>query len=554
MPGKPGELPKKNEDGKWVWSDGSEMTPAEGQAIMGAAEGGTPAGGAADTSVTGTTFLPGSSDVRLNSSSPGAQLDTGLMDQDRARLGGLLEQLQQQAATGDGAWQQTFKDATAKSGAAAQAIGQSTPGTSYQSQLRGIGDAQGAVAQKAVGQENILRNQAKQDATSQLSDIYANQGAMDVDQAKASAGVRQDVRTVNDTQDKANDKNNGDFVSALGQTFTNFIGLSDGGPVPGQPQVFGDDEQNDTVPAMLSPGEVVLPRTISHDPAAAADFVRSLNAQKGGVQHFAEGGQAEPWRPGDLDPTSQVKDENGVTRDKGPESPLPWVTTSSQAPSIENGGVLESGNFMESRAGNLANDQAFLAQTQGQGPSIAGQQNQDANDAALAAAMQNQAAGRGQRQPVGASIMQGAQQSQAAAGQAGATMGREASGAQGDLAKSILRQRQIDSTMAQNQQVAAFRNTMANAGISLEQMAQMKGIISAGGQAVTGLASVGENMPDDNDSGFESDLQADESGERGGLTDLSEDDPEFKAHGGVVGEDIERRKARDFIASLRGGR
>lgn len=37
----------------------------------------------------------------------------------------------------------------------------------------------------------------------------------------------------------------------------------DGGQVPGQAQVPGDHPANDTVPAMLSPGEVVVPRTVA---------------------------------------------------------------------------------------------------------------------------------------------------------------------------------------------------------------------------------------------------------------------------------------------------
>ena len=53
-----------------------------------------------------------------------------------------------------------------------------------------------------------------------------------------------------------------------------------GGGVPGHAQVPGDDEQNDTVDAKLSPGEVVLPRSISHDPEAAHAFVKHLMGGK----------------------------------------------------------------------------------------------------------------------------------------------------------------------------------------------------------------------------------------------------------------------------------
>ena len=63
--------------------------------------------------------------------------------------------------------------------------------------------------------------------------------------------------------------------------------------MPGQAQVAGDSLKNDTVPAMLSPGEVVLPRTISHDPEAAAEFVRHINARK--PQSMAKGGEVKGY-------------------------------------------------------------------------------------------------------------------------------------------------------------------------------------------------------------------------------------------------------------------
>lgn len=58
----------------------------------------------------------------------------------------------------------------------------------------------------------------------------------------------------------------------------------DGGHVPGKAKVQGDNGQNDTVPAMLSPGEIVIPRSIAQHPDApnlAADFVAQIRAKKG---------------------------------------------------------------------------------------------------------------------------------------------------------------------------------------------------------------------------------------------------------------------------------
>jgi hypothetical protein len=63
------------------------------------------------------------------------------------------------------------------------------------------------------------------------------------------------------------------------------IDFRGGGHVPGRPPVPGpvDTETNDVVPAKLSPGEIVLPRSITKRPDApqkARDFVAHLAARR----------------------------------------------------------------------------------------------------------------------------------------------------------------------------------------------------------------------------------------------------------------------------------
>ncbi len=56
-----------------------------------------------------------------------------------------------------------------------------------------------------------------------------------------------------------------------------------GGPIPGKAQVQGDSEKNDTQPAMLSPGEVVLPRSVTQGgnvEKKAIEFLRHLKGNK----------------------------------------------------------------------------------------------------------------------------------------------------------------------------------------------------------------------------------------------------------------------------------
>ena len=60
--------------------------------------------------------------------------------------------------------------------------------------------------------------------------------------------------------------------------------FKDGGGVPGKAQIQGDSPKNDTVPALLSPGEEVLPRSVTQAPDApekAKEFVQHLMKIKG---------------------------------------------------------------------------------------------------------------------------------------------------------------------------------------------------------------------------------------------------------------------------------
>lgn len=57
---------------------------------------------------------------------------------------------------------------------------------------------------------------------------------------------------------------------------------ADGGPIPGKANKEGNSYANDTVPAMLSPGEIVLPRSITQGDDAAAkakEFVEAIQKE-----------------------------------------------------------------------------------------------------------------------------------------------------------------------------------------------------------------------------------------------------------------------------------
>ncbi len=90
------------------------------------------------------------------------------------------------------------------------------------------------------------------------------------------------------------------------------------GNVPGKAEVRGDSEENDKVPAMLSPGEIVIPRSIAQAPDAPAkahDFVAHLVQRSGSgygrvlkARGYAEGGSAEK-EPTTAAPPVQPKGE-----------------------------------------------------------------------------------------------------------------------------------------------------------------------------------------------------------------------------------------------------
>lgn len=53
-----------------------------------------------------------------------------------------------------------------------------------------------------------------------------------------------------------------------------------GGIVPGSAMYPGDNPKNDTVHAMLSPGEIVIPRSLAEDPDRAKKFIEALKKEK----------------------------------------------------------------------------------------------------------------------------------------------------------------------------------------------------------------------------------------------------------------------------------
>lgn len=183
-----------------------------------------------------------------------------------------------------------------------------------------------SIQQQAAGQGAAMQAQQQLGALGQLGGIAGQQVAQQqggINAYNAAAqGQQQNVLGALGQQNNANVQNTGNFNQAQNQAYQSDLNLAGGiigglgsaiigaahggqipatpaaapemshvmtflmgGKVPGQASVPGDSEKNDTVPAMLSPGEVVLPRSViqSKNPSqAAAKFVAAVLSKKGG--------------------------------------------------------------------------------------------------------------------------------------------------------------------------------------------------------------------------------------------------------------------------------
>jgi hypothetical protein len=127
-----------------------------------------------------------------------------------------------------------------------------------------------------VGQENA------QMAYNKATDDYNRAQLRKQQRAKQRAGVGSAIGTVAGGVAGAYFSGGNPYMTAAGakaggaagEGFSNF---AHGGRVPGDSPFPGDDEMNDIFSAQLSPGEVVIPRTIASDPSASAQYVDAVN-------------------------------------------------------------------------------------------------------------------------------------------------------------------------------------------------------------------------------------------------------------------------------------
>lgn len=191
------------------------------------------------------------------------------LDEARKQQGGLAQMLQQQyAGTGPnaavGLLQRGSEEAIKRSAGALASQRGINPALAQR-----LASQQAAQqTQEAAQQAGILQAQQQQQALGGLKDVYGQMGQ----QALGQYGYAQQALSA---QQQANQATTGSLVGGLLQG-AGAIGakmFAEGGHVPGKAEVPGDSYANDKVPAMLSPGEIVVPRSKAKDPEKAKEFI-----------------------------------------------------------------------------------------------------------------------------------------------------------------------------------------------------------------------------------------------------------------------------------------
>lgn len=146
----------------------------------------------------------------------------------------------------------------------------------------------GQANQQSAGQGAVMGAQQQLAAQQQLGNVYANMGQQNLQNQgllnNALLGGAMGSQQINAGVASGNAQRNAGMIGGLlsggGALGAAALAASSGAYVGGQARVAGDSPQNDTVHAMLSPGEIVIPRSKADDPEAAKEFVEHLLSMK----------------------------------------------------------------------------------------------------------------------------------------------------------------------------------------------------------------------------------------------------------------------------------
>lgn len=164
-------------------------------------------------------------------------------------------------------------------------------------QQNAAGQAATLQAQQQLAAQQALQQQQQAMAGNALSAEQIQQGGQ-ASQNTAIVGGTNGANEINAGISKSNAQTQGGILGGLisggGAALASSLApkkahggeitMLDGGGVPGEAQVSGDSEKNDTVEALLSPGEIVLPRSVTQGPdmeKKVIEFLKHIKKSKG---------------------------------------------------------------------------------------------------------------------------------------------------------------------------------------------------------------------------------------------------------------------------------
>lgn len=156
---------------------------------------------------------------------------------------------------------------------------------------RSIADMTGQMNQQAAGQAATMNAEQQLGAQKQLGSLYGQSGGQNLqnqqmmNQALLQGSLGSQGLTGSAAASNAEQRAKmfGGAMGGVGAMAPMMMAASHGAYVGGEAKVAGDSPVNDTVPAMLSPQEIVLPRSVTlrdDAPDAAKAFVEHLLAKK----------------------------------------------------------------------------------------------------------------------------------------------------------------------------------------------------------------------------------------------------------------------------------
>jgi hypothetical protein len=526
--------------GQWQWADGTPLTQDEVSSF-----------GLKNAGNAGNFFDDVGQKIGFNPTLLGentATLDTSGADAQRKLQGDFVSALQQQAATGDGAWQQRFADAVRSTKANASSLGQADSSADYGASRLATANARNAAQQRSVGEGEMLRAQSQLDAMNQLGTVLPGMGQADIQQAAERARVSRERQAANQASIDQTGKNRESTEKGITSIFS--MGMSDGGRVPGRAKVFGNDERNDTQAAMLSPGEIVIPRDIALSPDAPEQAARFVAAVKAGHNPQANGGNPRKFAEGGQAAGTALT--SGSMNDVGKNGGFlgyfiePHIGRTMQYDAMrgmygQGGGELDTAPYRQTagQMGSLAS--LFAGSAAGKGPSLAPAMQQQRTDDDMVAGLNAQNTGGASM----ASVLNSAAKSGInTAGDVGRQVGRETSAGQSGYGRLLSTQRGQEMQLASAQQQAAFQKALADMGINLDQQAAIRGSIGAAGQGAAAFAAQGRGQGgarsawDTPDTGYLGDGAGPEyrpEALSGGDFPEPDGDAQYAAYGGVIG-------------------